>query len=184
MVGADINWHLLVEALGHYGRKGFVQTDLPWHARSEVVNVTCPHQDAAFQLPGHGTLVGSAEQSFMQAQFDGKLEKGRWVALTPCFRNEPTYDRLHLPYFMKVELYSNDDCHEGLDLEFAEIARSFMQLHSPLPVEIVTTDIGYDLEIAGIEVGSYSTRTYEGFTWTCGTGLAEPRFSTAIRSKD
>jgi hypothetical protein len=40
-----------------------------------------------------------------------------------------------------------------------------------------------DLEINGIEVGSYSRRSFGGISWTCGTGLAEPRFSMATALK-
>jgi hypothetical protein len=50
-------------------------------------------------------------------------------------------------------------------------------------VDLVMTAEGYDLEIGGIEVGSYAARTADGMSWTCGTGLAEPRFSTAIENK-
>jgi hypothetical protein len=44
----------------------------------------------------------------------------------------------------------------------------------------VKTDVGYDLEINGIEVGSYGRREVGDFTWVYGTGLALPRFSQAL----
>lgn len=176
----DLDWKLLTTALGWYETTGFRRIDLPWHARKEVADVTCPRPDLAYPLGDIGILVGSAEQSFMQRQFDGDLPKAKWVSLTPCFRAEPVFDELHLPYFMKVELYSNADKQKGLDLEFAKQARFFMMLHGASKVDIVKTDIGYDLEIGGVEVGSYSTRSHGGHTWTCGTGLAEPRFTTAV----
>jgi hypothetical protein len=39
------------------------------------------------------------------------------------------------------------------------------------------TEIGEDLTIDGIEIGSYGIRAYNAITWVYGTGLAEPRFS-------
>jgi len=176
----EVDWKRLASALDWYEAAGFRKLSLPWHARQDVVDVTCPSPDRCYSLGGFGTLVGSAEQSFMQMQFDGLLPKGRWVSLTPCFRHEPVFDDLHHPYFMKVELYSNEDPHEGLAVEFAGIARRFMAELGAPAIELVQTDIGYDLEIGGIEVGSYSTREHAGHVWTCGTGLAEPRFSQAL----
>lgn len=175
-----VDWGLLARALDWYASQGFRRLDLPWTASPDACAVTCPDLSRAWSLEGEGQLVGSAEQAFMQEQFDGHLRPGRYVALTPCFRNEPVRDRLHLPYFMKVELYSNEAVQSGLDLEFAKTARFFMLLSGAREVEVVKTDEGYDLEIAGIEVGSYSCRSHSGHAWTCGTGLAEPRFSTAV----
>jgi hypothetical protein len=37
-----------------------------------------------------------------------------------------------------------------------------------------------DIEINGVEVGSYGYRTYEGFNWIYGTGCAEPRLTQAL----
>ncbi|RWL22524.1 MAG: hypothetical protein EOR63_32315 [Mesorhizobium sp.] len=176
----EVDWKRLAAALDWYEGAGFRRISLPWHARREVIEVTCPAPERQYALPGVGTLVGSAEQSFMQMQFDGLLPKGRWVSLTPCFRAEPVFDDLHHPYFMKVELYSNEDTQEALDIELAETARRFMRLHGAREVDVVRTYIGYDLEIGGVEVGSYSTREHNGHVWTCGTGLAEPRFSQAV----
>jgi len=42
----------------------------------------------------------------------------------------------------------------------------------------LSVDIGSDI----LELGSYGFREYEGFFWIFGTGLAEPRFSSAINA--
>ncbi len=49
-------------------------------------------------------------------------------------------------------------------------------------VEIVATDEGWDLEVNGIEVGSYGFRQSGGRRWACATGLALPRFDVARHS--
>jgi phospholipase/lecithinase/hemolysin len=88
-------------------------------------------------------------------------------------------DDLHQKQFMKVELYSNEVNQTDLAVVFATIAKQFFYHHAYTEAQLVETAEGFDLEVGGIEVGSYSSRVYSGHAWTCGTGLAEPRFSTA-----
>ena len=45
----------------------------------------------------------------------------------------------------------------------------------------ISTDEGYDIVLNGIEVGSYGIRQHENLRWIYGTGIAEPRFSTALK---
>jgi hypothetical protein len=171
-----INWSNLARAVEHYRREGFEYLELPWSADPAVCAVTCPEDWRMFPFAGE-VLVGSSEQSFMEAQFKGRLPRGRYVACTPCFRNEPVLDATHQRHFMKVELYVSG----GTSVEhLARTARSFMETLTDRAIELVKTDTGYDLEIGGIEVGSYSTRENNGEVWTCATGLAEPRFSHAV----
>jgi hypothetical protein len=47
---------------------------------------------------------------------------------------------------------------------------------------IVKTEIGHDIELNGIEIGSYGWRQNQDIIWAYGTGLAEPRFSIANQS--
>lgn len=183
-MAVGINWTLIGRATGFYSSKGFTLLEMPWAVDRDVAAVTCLDRGRMFPFEDR-VLVGSAEQSFMEAQFNQELQPGRYVACTPCFRNEPVVDQLHQKWFMKVELFSNEPQQQGLALEFAKLAQKFVRdftwhpEHGYLEAEIVATEEGYDLEVAGIEVGSYSTRTYGGHTWTCGTGLAEPRLSIA-----
>jgi hypothetical protein len=175
---AVVDWKLIGMAIDFYESRGFKRLDVPWAVSLATSSVTCPDTSRMYPF-GDMVLVGSAEQSFMEAQFLSSLAPGRYVSCTPCFRNEPVVDELHQKYFMKVELYSNEADQSGLDLEFAELAQLFLDAHADTEAEIVTTGEGVDLEVAGIEVGSYSSRVHNGCAWTCGTGLAEPRFSTA-----
>lgn len=174
---ATVNWTLIGLAMGFYRNKGFKPIDLPWAVKRAVGSVTCPDQSRMYPFEDK-VLVGSAEQAFMEAQFAGDLAPGRYVACTPCFRNEPVLDELHLKHFMKVELYSTT-AEDGLDLDFAKLAQTFLAQFAYIDAEIVPTDEGFDLMVAGVEVGSYSSRQFAGQSWTCGTGLAEPRLSIA-----
>jgi seryl-tRNA synthetase len=178
-----IDWKLLTDALDYYKSRGFAEVPVNWHVRREVHDVTCSDPARMFGLKDYGILVGSAEQAFIEMQLDGRLPSGRYVALTPCFRDEGAgRDDLHALYFMKVELYSTmhaDDCYGDIQ-DLCHAARAFMSSRTSLPVIAVPTSEGIDLEINGIEVGSYSHRSFGGISWTCGTGLAEPRFSMAV----
>jgi hypothetical protein len=183
LISAFTNWGRLSRALEFYASKGFLRVELDWSAPKEICSITCPDDRRMFAFDDE-CLVGSAEQAFMHAQNMGTLPAGRYVALTPCFRREPVVSETHLRHFMKVELFSSHEARDDLAFEFASLAMDFMQDETSHVVELVATDEGYDLEVAGLEVGSYSARTANGMSWTCGTGLAEPRFSTALENAD
>ncbi len=181
-----INWKLLTDALEYYKSHGFTEIPVDWHVPQASHNVTCSDGGRMFQLKDYGVLVGSAEQAFIDMQLNGRLPQGRFVALTPCFRDEgAARDDLHALYFMKVELYSTlpDAVEDGERQELCLHARHFMETRTRLPIQSVPTEEGIDLEINGIEVGSYSRRSFGDISWTCGTGLAEPRFSMATALK-
>ena len=115
---------------------------------------------------------------------EGLLDSVNYVSAGPCFREEPTYDDLHLPQFFKVELFVRcKDEHEGRFAanELLYRAKRFMQDQSTVPLSIVEEGFGWDLELNGIEVGSYGYRCADGVGfWAYGTGIAEPRFSQAL----
>ncbi len=173
-----VDWRLIGMAMGFYEGHGFKRVDMPWQVGRETAMVTCPDASRMFAFEDK-VLVGSAEQAFMEAQFLSALEPGRYVTCTPCFRNEPIVDEFHQKQFMKVELYSNEKDQDSLYVDFAHLARHFLYHHGYTEAQLVETAEGFDLEVGGIEVGSYSSRVHKGHAWTCGTGLAEPRFSTA-----
>lgn len=178
----EINWKRLVDALEFYKANGFTEIPVDWHVPGASHDITCSAPDRMFHLKHYGVLVGSAEQAFIDMQLNGRLPQGRFVALTPCFRDEGAgRDELHALYFMKVEIYSTlpDTIDDGELHELCLRARDFMETRTRLPVQSVLTEEGIDLEINGIEVGSYSRRSFGGISWACGTGLAEPRFSMA-----
>lgn len=179
LINGLVDWARLGKALAFYRAAGFLECELPWHAPRDVCALTCPEPERMYGFED-GVLVGSAEQSFMAAQKEGMLPPMRYVSLTPCFRREREETETHKRYFMKVELFQSHKASDDIALEFAELAKRFMEAEGGQAVDIVRTAEGYDLEIAGIEVGSYSGRSLGGMEWTCGTGLAEPRFTTAV----
>lgn len=177
------DWSVLGEAMRFYEAKGYRPVDLPWFQPLEILSITCADKDRILAVDGFGGLVGSAEQSFLAADLAGTLGRGRFVACTPCFRNEPVVDRTHRIGFMKVELYANEGDLETEASRMLDLARRFMETVSGMAIDVEATEEGRDLSLGGVEVGSYGTRRFGPVAWTYGTGVAEPRFTTAARMR-
>ena len=153
-------------------------------------------------------LPASGEQSFMQMMQEDTLKPGTYQCVTPCWRDEEHYDGLSQPYFLKLELidYAHEERpYERLLLmrdfaaEFFRRELSYAHVHAlqdntpwrerwvePRPLD----GPGYiDLDLVSeterIELGSYGRRRHRYWMgdhfWVFGTGLAEPRFTEALR---
>jgi hypothetical protein len=142
----------------------------------DIIRLTLPPQYDAPGVEPFGCLVGSAEQSLLHLD----LPPGSYVACSPCFRPEPVLNELYQLHFMKVELFQVGD--EFMNpMRMLMDAQMFMSKFAAL--EVLRTDQGKDLTVAGIEVGSYGLREAGGRVWACGTGLALPRFDVARKKQ-
>jgi len=201
-----IDYTLVGRAVEIYDIKGYSYVETPWWVSTEAMYSTIPNTIRTFCIDIHkpgirrsdeepeGYLVGSAEQGLVEQMLNGSLKSGKYVAAGPCFRNEPVVDDLHLTSFFKVELMfymlPSDTIHYSVDeliyeaLLDARQTMEFLAKKAGIPrfIKTVTTDIGYDLTLNDIEVGSYGYRTYQGHHWVYGTGLALPRFNQALES--
>lgn len=175
-----INWNNLAEALTHHTRRhGFTYRETPWLVAQETTRITFPEGTTKFATPV-GDLVGSGEQSFLEIR--ETLAAGKYCTITPCFREEEI-DDWHQHYFMKLELIQVGDVTREALREMIGAAKQVFESIAPgEEFEVVETGEGYDIEYRGIELGSYGIRVHDGFTWVYGTGLAEPRFSKALRT--
>jgi seryl-tRNA synthetase len=177
-----INYARLGRSVDFYSSKGFTQIEVPWTVSQAISDITRPDGARDFVLHDkQKVLVASAEQGFLYLALKGFLPPGRFQAITPCFRDEP-FDVSHTKYFMKNELIVTNESSHTLLVTLVTIAEEFFNLESPhdKPV-IVKTDVGYDIYINNIEVGSYGIRTTDFLTWIYGTALAEPRFGVALK---
>lgn len=192
-----INYDILADAIDYYGQAGYQHINVPWLVNDEAFSVTYPgHLENQYVCP-NGTFIGSAEQGFLQLILDDQLAPGYYMASTPCYRNEFSFDDYTHPYFMKVELIyvypstsiycENSEC-KNIVNKITDDALSFMSRY--IDVECHTTDEGrHSRDIVhkttNIELGSYGYRMYKQdylktAHWVYGTGVAEPRFSTVI----
>lgn len=176
----NINWTYLSEAIHYYKGCGYSYVELPWAIPMSSIMLTCPSWELAYVLDDSKEgLVGSAEQAFLHQALTGKLPKGKYVSCGPCFRREPHVDVWHQTQFMKVELFQTiDSLKTELQQAMTDCYGFFKQYTSAL--QVVKTEIGWDIEVSGIEIGSYGVRTHEGLSWVYATGLAEPRFSSVL----
>ena len=176
-----INYKLLDDSIFYYENNGFGRIELPWTVSPYADDITRPKDKTPFQLNVHNKrLVASGEQSFLYLYLKGFLPKGQYQGTTPCFRNE-SIDYLHMQYFMKNELIKTDIVNEEELDKIINISYVFFQQYFQQKLDIIKTEIGYDICIDGNELGSYGIRETDFLKWIYGTGCAEPRLSTLIK---
>ena len=189
-----IDWWLLGHAVEHYRVQGYEQVEVPWVIPSSYMGGTKPHDHRMFEMTqGHFSnqpheLIGSAEQGFVYMKRNKLLPYGRnFQAVTPCFRVE-NFDSTHLPWFMKLELYIDDNDKYSLEqmiedaVDFFTVWNKNQGFHFPrYDPKVVQYGDTFDIEINGVEVGSYGIRpgatSWDEYIY--GTGLALPRLSQA-----
>ena len=122
--------------------------------------------------------VGSAEQSLLYTMNSNSPKKG--MSLSLCCRPDDAFrdSSLYEEYFLKLELYHLNP--EGWK-EMTADALKFMYYHYKADPEVVPTVDGYDLELNGIEIGSFGKRSTESVSY--GTGLAPFRVHAALQMR-
>ena len=183
----DIDYRLIADAVEFYQARGYQPVEVPWLLPKDAVEATIPaglrvHETFA------GCLPGSGEQSFVQLMKDRDLRCGKYLCVTPCFRDEPVLDDLHRAYFLKVELLGIPQYGYNIHTSAAAVlndAVAFFLLHVPSVRIVQFGDSSYApkdiLSPAGTELGSYGIRDQNGLNYAYGTGCAEPRLSQARR---
>ncbi len=175
----NIDVKLLHDAYEFYQRKGYKPLSAPLLVDEDIVKLTLPEGKVAKKHLGK-YYVGSAEQSFYQLIKDGLVPEGGYMMLTPCQRDEDL-DESHLEIFLKLELISTKK-------SYVNIAKDAYDFYEAMGEDVVVSGgaliEGLDLEINGIEVGSYNHRIYDKYVVNFGTGLALPRFDYATKRWD
>lgn len=176
-----IDYSKIARAIDFYKSQGFLIREVPWVVPVDIMNITMPR--TAKEINSDiGPLVGSAEQSFLFLIASGEMKAGKYVACTPCFRND-VVDNLHQKYFMKVELITTEDVCESRLMETVDLCRFFFERF--LPTEIIKTDRSqFDIvsRDTKIELGSYGIRSHQRTgPWIYATGCAEPRLSYVLK---
>jgi len=174
-----IDYNLIAKSIEYYNRFNFNRIESSWTVSEYVDNLTKPVGIPSFQLKHNNKcLVASGEQSFLYLYLKEFLPKGQFQTVTPCFRYE-SFDFTHTKYFIKNELIKTDVVNENELSKIVETCLGYFKLYIP-EVEVIKTDIGYDIEYDGYELGSYGIRENNFLKWIYATGCAEPRFSKII----
>ncbi len=174
----NIDYAKLADALTYYQAHGYPYMEVPWVVSREAELVTLPTDREATSVH-YGELVGSGEQSFIELMMRGK-KLSQACCITPCFRDEKTFDRLHHAYFMKLELIDCAASLKNLD-RMMQTAQEFFSRYTDVLV-IKTSKHSYDIidKKHGIELGSYGFRSFNKMTFLYGTGIALPRLDTVL----
>lgn len=192
-----IDYGKIATALAFYEAREYERVRVPWTCSPYYNDLTRPPRVAPHYVVGESeivftkpptedvkTLLGSAEQSFLELMGEDSICKGLYVAESPCFRRDAS-DAIHQKEFFKVELFAvrPSDPDETLQRLLSD-AECFFKTFG-LDVRRHLTSSGTDLvaHYGGnyIELGSYRIGRNEIFgRWVCGTGCAEPRLSTVI----
>lgn len=186
----------LARALRDWQAQGAVYIDVPWVAEARFVQGTRPEWAHGQDITTpHGQLLASGEQAMCAMMAQGQLVPGqRYIGWTPCFRDEEVFDDLHHFYFIKAEIFeplSASADPQAATLDLVEQAREmFERWAQPIKPDAVVAvvpmfDDQWDIEIDGVEVGSYGVRCVPGTQqrYVYGTALAEPRFSRSLGLK-
>ena len=173
---SNISAALLYSAMTFFKNSGYHFITVPMLVDEDVIRLTLPH-DRQPKFHNNKCYVGSAEQSIYQLIKEGKDLPPKVLAITPCQRDEMVLDELHQEIFLKIELACTDNT-----ITYRDIANDVMNFCSQFTdkAKIVEFDNSCDIEIGGIEVGSYGQREYKGRIIHFGTGLALPRFAQAL----
>lgn len=188
-----INWQRIGRAISFYENAGFTNIETPWRVHDDFVRATKPPSATPFRcaladLNRPNVLVGSAEQGLLSIM--STLALGCYQSTSPCFRDNEV-DDIHFSDFIKVELccvlptgQDKPRYGEWAANKLGEAAKRFAASEG-CTAERIETEIGFDLIFNGIEIGSYGWRSVviddNEYEWAYGTGLAEPRFSQALR---
>lgn len=183
-----INWRLIVLAQGYYESLGYQYVETPWMVPTTYTEKTKPFKDKSFVLDSDlfenqsNELVGSAEQGFLYFIDHNKMKPGKYLSISPCFRTD-NYDELHQPWFLKLELIIVGPTDKDSVNSILEDSFKFFKTITKGNLEIINLpDKSYDINLNGIEIGSYGLRTINNTNYIYGTGLALPRFNIADKS--
>lgn len=178
-----IDTKLVFKAMQYYEELGYTMMYAPLVVDVDVAKHTSPIGAELLYHSHNKVYVGSAEQSFIQLHKEGRLPVGKYMALTPCNRDERVLDETHYLSFLKLELIIvGVECspqYTQMIKDCYNLFRSNVQEAFQV-VKIETTEEGTDIVWQGVEIGSYGQRKMlDGTPYIYGTGLAEPRFTYA-----
>jgi len=171
-----IDFNKLAHSVIFYEEYKYQRIESPWMVSEYVDNITKPANIPSYQLKHNNKcLVASGEQSFLYLYLKDFLPKGTYQTSTPCFRFDE-FDYSHSKYFIKNELIKTDKVNNTELEKVIDMCFKFYKIYIP-NIEIIETNIGFDIEYKGNELGSYGIRECEFLRWIYATGCAEPRLT-------
>ncbi len=72
----SINWEFISKAINFYKKLGYEYVEVPWIVDTSTNMITIPQGHYSTSISEDESLVGSAEQSFLQLAIENKLKPG------------------------------------------------------------------------------------------------------------
>lgn len=176
----DLNYIINFSLLEHFKNlysEIFTPIELPYIIEEKYVEVTLPPGHNHLRHKGDLVYVGSAEQSFIKYLSEGKLPKNNYQAITICSRDEKILNTRSLLNFVKLELFSKTIS----PIEMTKLVFKIYKNYDNRNYSIIETSHNcFDINCENVEVCSFGERfnPYSNSSFTFGTGLALPRFTT------
>ncbi len=186
-----IDYSIINDSLKYYTSIGYNRIEVPWVVSKPISDLTRPKSVHGYDVVKNGktkTFIGSGEQGFLYLIAKSHLPPGKYVTTTPCMRDD-TFDETHTKYFMKTELihvgkFKTNEIRNAEVYRMMDNAKAFFKRHTSGTLENSLDEDSVDINLDGIEIGSYGFRTCMFTDWIFGTGVAEPRFSRILRSRN
>ena len=178
MNNSNISMDLIFKSISFYSNCGYSMIDAPMCVPEYIMkhNTEKFKDNQELEYMNNQKYVASAEQSFLYLKELAKLPIGKYMALTPCYRDNKA-DLTHFKIFMKLELIIVGQ--HNFETIIADAAKFFIEIGlNDIKIE-ESEDVGvWDINCKNIELGSYGNRKFiDGSRYSFGTGLAEPRTS-------
>lgn len=191
----------IVEAYSIYEQLGYEELTTPWMCDStyaSIIELTVPDkdQDKIVKIDNGELLVGSSEQGFLINKsihgYTNLSNGGKYMSFSPCFRREGEKHYNHVDAFWKLELHvPYIDCTDKLLYDAYKCFKKLIAASNAEDAHLIyiDTDIGTDIYLNGIEIGSYGFREViftngDHYKYTYGTAIAEPRFTQALNNHE
>lgn len=177
------------KAESFYRFMGYQLVEVPWAVTPQYAMIAKPDNKPLLPLFDSGQyLVASAEQSFASSQYLDSNE-GKFVATTPCFRDEKCRETYHQRCFLKTELFVPAPLKpmamiDDMIYDASHLMSELLHIKAERLKIVEVSDNQKDLYLNGIEVGSYGLREWNGWSWVYGTGLATPRLFQAAEHRE
>lgn len=201
VIDLPIDYALIGKAVEHYKTYGYTLINVDWMVDPWCSYATHGAESGKFRTQsskGYAKhLVGSAEQGFIQAVSEGKVEFDKlYMSITPCFRRGDI-GPVNNEWFMKLELSAVTEGDTPFHEKMLDAAWAFFAWNGgsidqmKLYVEGVNnnTDIVHLHDGDWLELGSYGYRDVTNLAHHLqkdkvlvhyGTGLALPRFQLIL----
>ncbi len=183
-----IDYQKIASAISHYKALGFTPVDVHQGVATYIDDLTRSKKLDQINLSWYPdlNLISSTEQGVLEMLYNDTLTPGLYQATAMCFKNQEGVKLLDEWSFLTTQLIDNTiqnasdkDCNEALRRMLRTAHALFLNYHPDC--RIVNFDNKYKIMLGSIALGTYGIRNLPLAKYVYGTGISEPRLTTAIK---